>query len=122
MRAALLSAAAAAAERTGGSEESARRPDAALADAASAAAAAAGSSAPGAGGTRELPVRLYSRGEQHGQLHGADQELGAVSVPVLCAKVGTRHEAALNEERVGDLQRRVTCGVSARSRSFLLAG
>ena len=63
-------------ERTGRSEESARRPGANSAGAtaaAAAAAAAAGSGVQGAGGwTRELPVRLHSRGEQHGQFHGAD--------------------------------------------------
>lgn len=118
----LLSAAARhPAERTAGSQESARRTPGAAA--AASAAAAAGCRAAGArGGARELPLGLHSRGEQHGQLHGAGQELGAVSVSVLCAKAGTRHEAAPTEERVGDLQRRVPCRVSARSWSLLRTG
>lgn len=89
-------------ERTGGGEESTRRSGA---ESAGAAAAAAASSAQGAGGrSRELPVRLYSRGGQHGQLHGTDKELSAVTVPVLCAEAGSRHEVALFEECICDLQ------------------
>lgn len=89
-------------ERTGGCEESDRGSGAKSADSA---AAAAASCEPGAcGRSRELPVRLYSRGGKHGQLHGTDKELGAVSVPMLCAEAGSRHEVALFEERICDLQ------------------
>lgn len=98
-------------ERTGGGEESYRRSGAESAGTAAAAAAsgaaAASRAAQGAvsgGRSRELPVRLYRRGGQHGQLHGPDQELGTVSVPVLRAEAGSRHEAAFSAERICDLQ------------------
>lgn len=116
----LLAAALHPPERTGGGEESARRSGA---NTEGAAAAADAPAVQGAGGrSRKLPVRLHSCGGQHGQLCSADKELSAVTLSVLCAKAGPGHEAALFEERVRDLQRRVTCRVSewpADSSEFL---
>lgn len=102
VRGALMSAAALPPlERIGGDEESARRSGANSAGAA----AAADSGRQGAGGrTGKLPSRLYSRGGEHGQLHGADKELGTVTVSVLCAEIGSGHEVALFRERVCDVQ------------------
>lgn len=104
MRDALLRAAAVHPyERTDGGEESARRSSA---NPASAATTAADSGVQGACGrsSRELPVRHYSRRGKRGHIHGADKEPSAVTVPVLCAEAGPRHEVAFFEECICDLQ------------------
>lgn len=109
-------------ERAAGGEESSGRSSANSAlPAAAAAAEGAGGGGGGeaicgeqraAGRRRELPAGLHSRGSQHGQLHGAGEELGAVAVQVLLAEAGPGHEAALAEERLRDVQRRLASRVS----------
>ncbi|XP_069655661.1 palmitoleoyl-protein carboxylesterase NOTUM isoform X1 [Haliaeetus albicilla] len=55
---------------------------------------------------RELPAGLHRRGGQHGQLHGAGQEPGAVAVPLLGPGAAARPAPAPPAQRLGHLQRR----------------
>lgn len=74
--------------------------------------AAAPARAAGRGGDRggaargELPAGLHGRGGQHGQLHGAGQEPGAVPVPLLRAAAQRGPPPAPPPQHFGDLQRR----------------